>query len=141
MAIFISHSLQETDAIAQSVAEWVQPGLVLGLTGDLGSGKTHFVKALARALGVTEPVLSPTFALLHIYTSGRLPLYHLDLYRLETTDQIIAAGLDEYLAPDGLAVVEWWDRWQGTPPERFCHVTFEATSESERRITYDRPRP
>lgn len=141
MATFTSHSVLETDAFARSVAEWVRPGLVLGLTGDLGSGKTHFVKALARALGITEPVLSPSFALLHIYTSGRLPLYHLDLYRLETTDQIIAAGLQEYFTPEGVAVVEWWDRWQGAAPPSFCGLRFEATGETERRITYDRPCP
>jgi tRNA threonylcarbamoyladenosine biosynthesis protein TsaE len=141
MATFISHSVQETDAFARSVAEWVCPGLVLGLTGDLGSGKTQFVKALGRALGITEPVLSPTFALLHIYSSGRLPVYHLDLYRLDTTDQIVAAGLHEYFTSDGVAVVEWWNRWQGPSPTFFCELKFEALSETERRITYDRPRP
>jgi tRNA threonylcarbamoyladenosine biosynthesis protein TsaE len=113
--------------------------LVIGLTGDLGSGKTQFVKGLARGLGVTEAVLSPTFALFHQYNSGRCPLYHIDFYRLDTTDQIMAAGLHEYFTPNGITVVEWWDRWQGPPPPRFQGITFETLGETDRRMTYDPP--
>jgi tRNA threonylcarbamoyladenosine biosynthesis protein TsaE len=77
----------------------------------LGAGKTQLVKGLARGLGVAERVRSPTFALVNIYESGRLPLFHLDLYRLETREQIAAAGLEEYLQPAGVTVVEWAERW------------------------------
>src|SRR5690242_16519487 len=110
MAIFISHSAAETQAFAERIAQRAAAGLVIGLVGDLGAGKTQFVKGVARGLGVTEPVLSPTFALWHVYRSGRLALYHMDFYRLHGSEQIIAAGLHEYLAPEGITIVEWWDR-------------------------------
>jgi tRNA threonylcarbamoyladenosine biosynthesis protein TsaE len=132
-------------------------GLVIGLSGDLGAGKTQFVKGLARGLGVPARVQSPTFTLVNIYTGGRLTLFHLDLYRLETPEQIAAAGLEDYLQPAGVTVIEWAERWvgqisslkpgdQGLEPEvpnRARHlrrVWLEVLSESERRITYEDPR-
>ncbi len=139
MDTFISRSPAETERFGERLAARAQPGWVIGLIGDLGAGKTHFVKGFARGLGVTEPVLSPSFALLHLYTSGRLPLYHLDFYRLQTSEQIVAAGLDEYFEPPGVTLIEWWDRWQGRPPPVFWPFTFEPLSETERRITYDDP--
>ncbi|HRT59280.1 MAG TPA: tRNA (adenosine(37)-N6)-threonylcarbamoyltransferase complex ATPase subunit type 1 TsaE, partial [Candidatus Paceibacterota bacterium] len=95
MATFISHSPDETAALGESWGRVAVPGLVIGLTGDLGAGKTQLVKGLARGLGIPERVHSPTFALVNTYAGGRLPLYHLDLYRLETPDQVLAAGLEE----------------------------------------------
>ena len=137
MAIFISHSPAQTEAFAQSVGKNAQPGWVIGLLGDLGAGKTQFVKGLAQGLGVTELVLSPTFALVHAYTSGRLPLHHLDFYRLESQAQIIAAGLDQYLTPPGVAVIEWWDRWQNPDPPFLRRFRLEALNETDRSIAYD----
>ncbi len=140
MATFTSHSSEETAALGEQLARQARPGLVLGLIGDLGAGKTQFVKGLARGLNVSEPVLSPTFALLHLYTSGRLPLYHIDFYRLDGPEQIMAAGLDEYFTPAGVTVIEWWDRWGDHPaPPEFVPVRFDAISETERRIVYDDP--
>jgi len=136
MATFISHSPAETEAFAASIARDAQTGLVIGLTGDLGAGKTQFVKGFARGLGVTEPVLSPTFALLRQYTTGRQPLYHMDLYRLEDQGQIAAAGLEEYLAPAGITIVEWWNHWKGARPPALWEFQFETESETARRITY-----
>jgi tRNA threonylcarbamoyladenosine biosynthesis protein TsaE len=86
---------------------------VIGLCGDLGAGKTQLVKGLARGLGIAARVHSPTFALVNIYNGGRLTLYHLDLYRLDTREQILAAGLEEYLKPEGVTVIEWAERWFG----------------------------
>jgi len=83
------------------------------LSGDLGAGKTQFVKGLARGLGITARVHSPTFSLVNIYAGGRLTLFHLDLYRLETRQQILAAGLTEYLEPPGVTAIEWPERWFG----------------------------
>ena len=117
MDTFISHSPEETQAFAAAIAATLSPGAVIGLTGDLGAGKTQFVKGLARGLGIAQPVLSPTFALVHHYSGGRLPLYHLDLYRLESQAQIMAAGLEEYLKPSGITVIEWWDRWTDPSPQ------------------------
>ena len=119
-------------------------GLVIGLTGDLGAGKTQLVKGLALGLGIKSHVHSPTFALLHEYTGGRLPLFHIDLYRLESPSQIIGAGLEEYFYnPPGVTVIEWFDRWSNpqssltTPHHPFRSVSIETLSETERRITYE----
>src|ERR1700716_268203 len=102
MATYISHSPAETEALGESWGRSAPSGLVVGLSGDLGAGKTQLVKGLARGLGVAARVHSPTFALVNVYTGGRLPLFHLDLYRLDTPSQIMAAGLEDYLHPDGV---------------------------------------
>jgi tRNA threonylcarbamoyladenosine biosynthesis protein TsaE len=159
MATNISRSPAETAALGETWGRTVQRGLVIGLCGDLGAGKTQLVKGLARGLGIEALVHSPTFALVNVYPGGRLPLFHLDLYRLDTPDQIRAAGLEEYLQPDGVAVIEWAERWYGTRPpspdqkrsesstQKACvaspwqapirWVQIEMVSESERRITYE----
>lgn len=141
MATFISHSPAETEAFAESIGRRARPGLVLGLVGDLGAGKTQFVKGLARGLGIQEPVLSPTFALLHSYHSGRLPLVHIDLYRLDTQEQIVAAGLEEAFTAEGVTVIEWWDRWRANDPPNLSRIDFVALGDTERRITYVDPGP
>lgn len=137
MATFISHSPDETETFAAQFGRQLPAGSVVGLTGDLGAGKTQFVKGLARGLGATERVHSPTFALVNIYRSGRLPVYHLDLYRLETAQQILSAGLDEFFAPDGISVIEWVERWPGPRPANYRSVQLEVLGENERRIVYD----
>lgn len=137
MATFISHSAGETERFAAQFGQNLPVGTVVGLSGDLGAGKTQFVKGLARGLGVIDRVHSPTFALVNIYRSGRLPLYHLDLYRLETPEQILSAGLDEFFTPDGISVVEWVERWPGPAPVHYRRVQIDVTGESERRIKYE----
>ena len=139
MATLISHSPEETASFGATMADQAQRGWVVALIGDLGAGKTQFAKGFARGLGVQEPILSPTFALLHIYTSGRLPLYHIDFYRLDHSEQIRAAGLEEYFAPDGVALIEWWDRWSGPAPPGLAVFRFEVVSETERAIIYAHP--
>jgi tRNA threonylcarbamoyladenosine biosynthesis protein TsaE len=111
MATSISHSAAETEALGEAWGRAAMSGWVIALVGDLGAGKTQLVKGIARGLGITTRVHSPTFTLVNIYSGGRLALYHLDLYRLETREQIIAAGLEEYLSPAGVAVIEWAERW------------------------------
>lgn len=137
MAIFISHSPAETEAFAERLGRTVQSGWVVGLSGEMGAGKTQFVKGFARGLGVTERVHSPTFALLNMYLTGRLPLFHLDLYRLETHEQIIAAGLGEYFAPHGVSIIEWVERWQGGEPHSYLPIRVEGIDENQRRIVYE----
>ena len=146
MATFISHSPAETEALGESWGRAAQRGLVIGLSGDLGAGKTQLVKGLARGLGITARVHSPTFTLVNEYDGGRLQLFHLDLYRLESPEQIVAAGLEEYLRPAGVAVIEWAERLfevrrpgSGIPsrPARFREVVLEVTGETERRITHE----
>ena len=104
MATFISHSAAETEAFGERFGQAVRSGWVLGLSGDLGAGKTQWVRGLARGLGIRSGVHSPTFSLINVYEGGRLKLFHIDLYRLETVDQILAAGLEEYLRPAGITL-------------------------------------
>ena len=142
MATFISHSPAETEALGEAWAREARPGWVIGLSGGLGAGKTQLVKGLARGLGVTARITSPTFALLHELRGGRLPLFHIDLYRLETRDQIIGAGLEIYLTkPDGVAVVEWIERWRtddAPAPAGFLRLArFTLLSETSREITHE----
>ena len=148
MATFISHSPAETEALGERWGREAQRGLVIALSGDLGAGKTQLVKGLARGLGVTSRVHSPTFTLVNEYSGGRLRLFHLDLYRLETREQILSAGLEDYWQPDGVAVIEWSERWFGSehPASRsrtsntetnVRRVQFEVLNEMERRITYE----
>ncbi len=106
----ISHSPGETEALGEQIGRVAGRGLVLALSGDLGAGKTQLVKGIARGLGVTARVHSPTFTLVNEYGGGRLKLFHLDLYRLETPAQILSAGIEEFLSPDGVAVIEWAER-------------------------------
>lgn len=136
MATFISHSPEETEEFAARIGEKLNSGSVVGLNGELGAGKTQFVKGLARGLGITDRVHSPTFALLNSYGGGRLPLFHLDLYRLETVEQIVSAGLEEYFSPSGISVIEWIDRWRGPEPVCYQRFSLEILNESERRISY-----
>src|ERR1017187_6148650 len=107
---FISHSPAETEALGEKIGRAAERGHVIALSGDLGAGKTQFVKGLARGLEIPGRVHSPTFTLVNEYGGGRLKLFHLDLYRLETPEQILSAGIGEYLSPDGVAVIEWAER-------------------------------
>lgn len=146
----ITHTPADTAALGESWGRAAERGLVIALNGELGAGKTQLVKGLAQGLGFPGRVHSPTFALVNEYRGGRLTLFHLDLYRLETAEQIHAAGLDEYLQPDGVAVIEWAERWLGNErltsdiqhstsngPARFRRVCIEVLGETERQITYE----
>ena len=135
MATFISHSPAETEALGEKFGRAVQHGQVIALSGDLGAGKTQFVRGLARGLEIPGRVHSPTFTLVNEYGGGRLKLFHLDLYRLETARQILSAGIEEYLSPDGVAVIEWAERLEAGG--KFVRVKIEIVSESERRLIYD----
>ena len=144
MATYISHSPAETEALGERLGRVAQRGLVLALDGELGAGKTQFVKGLARGLGVSGRVHSPTYTLVHEYGGGRLKLFHLDLYRLETREQILSAGVEDFLSPDGVAVIEWAERLReelrqppAGGPVRLVRVMIEITGDTGRKITYD----
>lgn len=137
MPVIISNSPEETLRLGEQWGSEAKPGWLIGLTGDLGAGKTQLVKGIARGLGIASRIQSPTFTLVHEYREGRLPLYHVDLYRLDTQDQVFAAGLEEYFRQtDGLTVVEWSERY---PLKEFRHARIESIGESQRRITYENP--
>ena len=134
-----SHSPAETEALGERLGRVAARGWVVALSGDLGAGKTQFVRGLARGLGVTARVHSPTYTLVNEYGGGRLKLFHLDLYRLETPAQILGAGIEEFLNPEGVAVIEWAGRMAGGPwpAAGWINVNIEIISEAERKLVYD----
>ena len=136
MATTISKNPEETQALGESWAIGVKPGWVIGLMGDLGAGKTQLVKGLARGMGITGPITSPTFTLVCEY-EAELPLHHLDFYRLKDNSEIIKAGLEPYFTPDGVTVIEWIDRWTGPRPAHYRHVTLTQTGKNQRRIDHE----
>ena len=150
---FISHYPAETEALGGAWGREARTGWVIALSGDLGAGKTQLVKGIALGLGINERVHSPTFTLVNEYGGGRLALFHLDLYRLETRQQIFAAGLEEYLTPAGVTVIEWAERLGDirssksevrspkskaqSSPACFRRVQIDVLNETERRISYE----
>ena len=138
-ATYISHSPAETEALGTEFGRAATSGLVVALNGDLGAGKTQFVRGLARGLDITARVHSPTFTLVNEYGGGRLRLFHLDLYRLETREQILSAGLEEFLPADGVTVIEWAERIYDLR-SAICDlkmVQIEIVGALERKIIYD----
>jgi tRNA threonylcarbamoyladenosine biosynthesis protein TsaE len=134
--MFISVSASETKAAGTRLAEKIQAGDVLALIGDLGAGKTQFVKGLAKGLGSTAVVTSPTFTLVHEYQGNRLPIYHFDFYRIESLAALWAIGFDEIVFGDGVSVIEWADRFVDAIPPRARWIKFEIVSDDQRRILF-----
>ena len=130
----ISRSAGETFALGENLAHTLAPGSVLALSGDLGAGKTHFVKGVAAGLGYRGEVTSPTFTLIHEYFGGRLPLFHADLYRIETAEEALRAGLEDYLAEPGVTAIEWADKFPGLLPAGTRHFSFLLLEDHSRQI-------
>lgn len=130
-------------ALGRAFAERARPGMIVGLKGDLGAGKTQFVRGVAAGLGSKDRVHSPTFALLNEYHGGRFPIFHIDLYRLETPDAIHSAGMEEYFQQkEGITLIEWFERIEAIGMASIAGeiFNFEAISENERKITNENPR-
>ena len=104
---YVSDSAQDTERLGERLAAALEPGAVIAYTGDLGAGKTAFTRGLARGLGVTDRVTSPTFTIVNEYQGGRLPLFHFDLYRLGSPEELFDIGWEDYLARGGVCAVEW----------------------------------
>jgi tRNA threonylcarbamoyladenosine biosynthesis protein TsaE len=136
VATFISNSPAETEAIGRRFAEDISVGSILALKGDLGSGKTVFVKGLVAGLGSRADVTSPTFTIVHEYRRGRVPVYHFDFFRLENRQSIVWLGLDDYFFGDGVSVIEWADRFHELIPQQARWILFETKSETQRVITF-----
>jgi tRNA threonylcarbamoyladenosine biosynthesis protein TsaE len=130
----VTNSAEETRALGEQLAERLSAGDVVTLEGELGAGKSELARGIARGLGVTETVTSPSFTILNVYESGRVPLYHFDWYRLESEEELYELGMDEYLGGDGIAVVEWAERCPDTVPENAIRITLEAVGPESRRI-------
>jgi tRNA threonylcarbamoyladenosine biosynthesis protein TsaE len=144
MVTFTSHKPEETSALGESWGRAARPGWLIGLIGDLGAGKTLLAAGIARGLGVAGRVQSPTFQIVNQYLDGRLPLFHIDLYRLSTRNDVVAAGLEPFLSrPPGVAVVEWIERWIGEdtpallPGFRFRRVEISISAEQQRQLVYE----
>lgn len=132
--MFTSASAVETEAAAARVAKELRAGAVLALVGDLGAGKTQFVKGLVKALGSGDMVTSPTFTFLHEYYAGRLPVYHFDFYRIENFAALRAIGFDEVVFGNGVSVIEWANRLPEAIPPRARWIKFEISSADQRLI-------
>ncbi len=131
----VTNSAAETRAMGEELSARLKAGDVVILEGELGAGKSELARGIAKGLGVTETVTSPSFTILNVYESGRCPLYHFDWYRLESEEELYELGMDEYLGGDGVAVVEWAERCPEAVPEGALRITLENTGEEQRRIT------
>jgi tRNA threonylcarbamoyladenosine biosynthesis protein TsaE len=134
MGTIISRSAEETFRAGEAAAARVRAGDVLALVGDLGAGKTQWVKGLAAGLGSEAAVTSPTFTLIHEYGGGRLPLYHADCYRLERPEELLGIGLDDYLDGRGVLVLEWADKFAELLPASARWVRFSIGEGDVREI-------
>ena len=130
----VTNSAAETRELGVRLAEKLKAGDVVLLEGELGAGKSELARGVARGLGVEETVTSPSFTILNVYESGRIPLYHFDWYRLESAEELYELGMDEYLGGDGIAVVEWPEMCPDAVPENAVRIRLEATGENERTI-------
>ena len=129
-----TYSTEETRALGRRLADQLRPGDTVLLRGDLGSGKSELTRGLAAGLGVRETVTSPSFTILNVYESGRVPLYHFDWYRLESAEELYELGMEEYLGGDGVALVEWPEMCEDAVPEGCMNIRLTAMGENDRKI-------
>ena len=132
--IFISQSEEDTRRYGEELAKELKPGDVLALSGDLGAGKTALTKAIAKGLGIDDMIQSPTFTIVREYHSGRLPLYHFDLYRLGDEDELFEIGFEEYLYGQGVCVAEWANLFDDLFPEHTIRIHIEYGETETQRI-------
>ena len=133
---FITHSPEETEKVGQALGAVLTPGTILAYEGDLGAGKTAFTRGLARGLGATETVTSPTYTIVNEYLSGRLPLFHFDMYRLASSDDLWDIGWEDYLERGGVCAVEWSENVRDAMEDAIV-VRIEKTGEDSRCITIE----
>ena len=133
---FFTDSPKETEKLGQALGAVLQPGTVLAYEGDLGAGKTAFTRGLARGLGAVEAVTSPTYTIVNEYLSGRIPLFHFDMYRLTSADELWDIGWEDYLDRGGVCAVEWSEN-VAEAMEDAIRVRIEKTGEESRKITIE----
>ena len=136
-----TNSSEETFALGQKLGEQAKAGQIYTLNGDLGVGKTVFTQGIARGLGITEAVSSPTFTIVQVYEEGRLPFYHFDVYRIGDVEEMYDIGIDEYLFGDGVCLIEWPSRIEEVLPDTCENIWIEKDLEKGfdyRRITCDK---
>ena len=133
---FTTNSPAQTEAVGEKLGKLLQPGAVIAYRGDLGAGKTAFTRGLARGLGCAEQVTSPTYTIVNEYLSGRMPLFHFDMYRLASADDLWDIGWEDYLDRGGVCAVEWSENVVEAMEDAVT-VTIEKTGEESRRITIE----
>ena len=133
---FITNSPEETEKVGAALGKILNPGTVLAYRGDLGAGKTAFTRGLARGLGYAEPVTSPTYTIVNEYLGGRLPLFHFDMYRLASSDDLWDIGWEDYLERGGVCAVEWSENVDDAM-ENAIYITIYKTGEESRRIVIE----
>ena len=133
---YITNSPAETEAVGAALARVLQPGTVIAYRGDLGAGKTSFTRGLAKGLGVTERVTSPTYTIVNEYLGGRCPLFHFDMYRLGSEDELFDIGWEDYLDRGGICAVEWSENVWGAMEDAIV-VTITRLDEDTRKITIE----
>ena len=140
---YVTNNEEETQTLGERLAGVLKPGTVIAFTGDLGAGKTAFTRGLARGLGIQERVTSPTFTIVNEYEGGRLPLFHFDMYRLGSSDELYDIGWEDYLARGGVCAVEWSENVAEAMDESTIRVDIRrGDGESQRIVTIENgPRP
>lgn len=133
---YLTHGPEETEALGEKLAGRLCPGDIIAYYGDLGAGKTAFTRGLARGLGIHEPVTSPTYTIVNEYLQGRMPLFHFDMYRLESADDLFDIGWEDYLERGGVCAVEWSENveeaLEGAIRVRICRL-----NDTDRQITVE----
>ena len=133
---FITHSPAQTEAVGAALGRILQPGTVLAYRGDLGAGKTAFTRGLARGLGAADTVTSPTYTIVNEYLSGRIPLFHFDMYRLSDADALWDIGWEDYLDRGGVCAVEWSENVADAMTDAII-ISLEKLGDEDRRITIE----
>ena len=136
LMVYITQSPEETEKIGVMLGEKLNSGSIIAYRGDLGAGKTAFTRGLARGLGCTEQVTSPTYTIVNEYLSGRIPLFHFDMYRLRSSDDLWGIGWDDYLDRGGVCAVEWSENVADAMEDAIV-VTLEKLGDEQRRITIE----
>lgn len=129
-----SSSVQETEALGRALAQHLTPGTVVAFTGDLGAGKTAFVRGMAQGLGIAQRVTSPTFTIVNEYEGGRLPLFHFDMYRLGSADDLFDIGWEDFLRRGGVCAVEWSETVQEALDADTIYVDIRRGAEDNQRV-------
>ena len=133
---YITHSPEETEKLGAALAQRLKPGTIIAYTGDLGAGKTAFTRGLAKGLGYTQPVTSPTYTIVNEYLGGRIPLFHFDMYRLASSDDLWDIGWEDYLERGGVCAVEWSEN-VADAMEGAIRVDIAKLSDDTREITIE----
>lgn len=134
--VYFSRSPEETEKLGEEFGKEITADTVIALKGGMGMGKTCFVRGLAKGLGFEGETYSPTFAIVNEYIGGRLPLYHFDMYRVESFEDLYSTGFFDYLETGAVLVIEWSENIAAALPENTFKIEFERISDTERKITF-----